>query len=635
MQVATVMLFAAALARVAYTQTVDPDGYSDQGLRQRLDTEVVPAPRGSILDRSGYELALSIPQQTVWADPSQVLDPGETARRVALVLDAVPGRQPLDVAGLAAQLADPTRHFTYVARQIDDATAAQVEALQLPGIALREEARRFLPSGTLAQSVIGATDVDGNGTAGMEQLWNHVLTGTPGEVVTERAPLDRTYPNGRHDEEPPVAGRDVVLTIDRTLQYEIEQLMLRAVMEAGARGGMAVVMDPRSGDVLAIVNVDRNADSVQVQLSLANKAMLDVFEPGSVNKMITMAAAVQEGVTAPETPWQVPAVLVYDDKPFRDHDRDRDRRMTARDILTESSNIGTFMIAEQLAPTRLYDYLAAFGLADRTPIGFPGESAGLLRPADEWYGTDKVTIPYGQGVAVTAMQMLGAYNAIANGGTYIPPRLMAGVVDPDGTRHDAPAPEARAVVSPETAAIIASMLSDVVNADAGTGERAAIPGYTVAGKTGTAKKPQGPDGYFDAQGDAHYMQVFAGFAPAENPRFSAIVVLDESQHAADGDDPIFGGAVAAPVFRELGKIALRHLHVTPVTAVDATAQPVAQAAIADDLAGDLAPNAGAASTDGESSDAPASDVGAGAGSPDVTVALTPSAGAAAPATDTP
>src|SRR5215207_911480 len=159
MQVATVMLFAAALARVAYTQTVDPDGYSDQGLRQRLDTEVVPAPRGSILDRSGYELALSIPQQTVWADPSQVLDPGETARRVALVLDAVPGRQPLDVAGLAAQLADPTRHFTYVARQIDDATAAQVEALQLPGIALREEARRFLPSGTLAQSVIGATDV--------------------------------------------------------------------------------------------------------------------------------------------------------------------------------------------------------------------------------------------------------------------------------------------------------------------------------------------------------------------------------------------------------------------------------------------------------------------------------------------
>ncbi len=589
-------LFVLAMARVVYTQAVDPDGYSAQGLRQRLDAEVVPARRGSILDRTGAPLALSIPQQTIYADPAQVTDPAGTAERLAAVLDAVPGRVPLDTADLATRLGDRASRFTYVARQVDDDTAAQVTALGLPGVQTREEARRFQPSGSLAGSIIGNTDIDGNGTAGIEQLWDSVLRGTAGEVVRERAPRDRTFPNGRYEETPSVPGRDVVLTIDATMQYETESILLRAVDEAGAKGGMAVLMDPATGDVLAMANVDRQDG--QVRLATANKAMVDVFEPGSVNKMITMAGAVQEGVTAPDTRWAVPPVLVYDDHEFHDAHSDGDGVMTARDILTESSNIGTFKIAEQLGPSRLYDYLAAFGLAERTPIEFPGESAGLLRPPDEWQGTDKVTIPYGQGVAVTALQVLGAYNAIANGGVYVPPRLVGAVVDTDGTRHDAPAPTTHEVVSPDTASVITSMLTDVVNADRGTGERAAIPGYTVAGKTGTAKKPQGKNGYLDAHGDPHYMQVFAGFAPADRPRFSAIVVLDEARKASGDADPIFGGAVAAPVFRELGRMALRELQVPPTTTVDTGAQPAAGDAVAQDVAqvvttGEAATGAGA------------------------------------------
>lgn len=570
LQIGIVVLFAGVLVRVAYTQTVDPDGYSAQGLRQRLESDVIPAARGSILDRRGQELALSIPQSTLWADPAEITDPVGTATRVAAVLDAVPGRTPLDVAGLAARLGEPGSRFAYVARQLDDGAAAAVEALDLPGVHRREEARRFAPAGSLAQSIVGATDLDGNGTAGLEQLYDDLLTGTPGEIVRERAPGDRTFPSGQRQETAPVPGQDLVLTLDRTIQYETEQIMLRAVEAAGAQGGMAVLMDPTSGDIYAMANVERAADGT-VELSKANKALVDVFEPGSVNKMITMAAAVQDGVTSPDTGWAVPEVLVVDDHPFRDTHPDPDGQMTAREIMTESSNLGTYLIAERLGPQRLYDYFGAFGLTERTTIGFPGESAGLLAPPDEWYGTNQVTIPYGQGVAVTAVQMLGAYNAIANGGTYVPPRLVSAVVDADGVRHDAPVPEGRAVVSPETAASITSMLGDVVGTEAGTGGRAAIAGYTVAGKTGTAKKPQGPTGYLDAAGRAHYMQVFAGFAPVEQPRFAALVVLDESRPPGvaeiDEEDVAFAGEVAAPVFAELGAMALRQLQVPPTAAI--------------------------------------------------------------------
>jgi cell division protein FtsI (penicillin-binding protein 3) len=564
MQIGVLLLFIAVMVKVAYTQTVDPEGYSAAGVAQRLDREVIPAPRGSILDRQGRELALSIPQQTAWADPRDIIDPLGTAQRLGAVLDARPGAQPTDIAALATKLTAPGSRFAYVARQLDDAVAAQIAALELPGINLLEEPRRFQPSGILAQSIVGATNLDGVGTGGIELLYDDVLTGTAGQLILERAEDGGSLP-GERNETPPVPGTDVVLTIDSTIQYEVEQILLRSVSDAQAIGGMVVVMDPNTGDILAMANVERQDG--QPVLSKANKAMVDVFEPGSVNKMITMSAALQEGVTRPETTWEIPSEVTMDGTRFHDAEIDADGLMTGEEIIVQSSNLGTYYLAKNVGPERLYDYLAAFGLTERTPINFPGESKGLLRPPDQWYGRDKVTIPYGQGVAVTAVQMLGAYNVIANGGSYVPPRLVSAVVDPDGTRRDAPVPTGRPVVSPQTAAEVASMLRGAVNAEEGTGRLAQIPGYPVAGKTGTAKKPQGSTGYLDAEGNARYMQVFAGMVPADNPAFTAIVVLDESQVAASGD-AIFGGAVAAPVFSEIGKTVLRSLHVPPTEPVD-------------------------------------------------------------------
>ena len=588
MQVWVVLLFLAVMVKVAYTQTVDPDGYSAAGVAQRLDRDVIPAPRGSILDRQGRELALSIPQQTAWADPRDIIDPLATAQRIAAVLDARPGAQSTDVAALATKLSATDSRFAYVARQLDDSVAAQVAALELPGIYLLEEPHRFQSSGIVAQSIVGATNLDGVGTAGIEMLYDDVLTGRAGELILERAEDGGSLP-GERTETAPVPGTDVMLTIDTTMQYEVEQILLQAVADADAKGGIVVVMDPQTGDILAMANVELQ-DGVPV-LSKANKAMVDVFEPGSVNKMITMAGALEAGVTRPSTTWEIPPVIYMDNYPFTDAHTDEDGLMTAHEILVESSNIGTYYLAKNLGWAPLYDYFKAFGLTERTPIDFPGESAGLVRPSEEWFGRDKVTIPYGQGVAVTAVQMLGAYNALANGGVYVPPRLVSAVMEPDGTRRDAPIPEGRPIVSPATAAEVTSMLSDVVNADRGTGQLADIAGYSEAGKTGTARIPQGNTGYEDADGNRHYKQVFAGFVPAERPQASIIVVLDESQVAADGTDATFGGKVAAPLFAQVGKMAMRALHVPPTEPVDSTestdaeiaADPVADAPVDGDL----------------------------------------------------
>ncbi len=577
MQVGVVLLFLAVMAKVAYTQTVDPDGYSAAGVAQRLDREVIPAPRGSILDRQGRELALSIPQQTAWADPSDIIDPLGTAQRLAAVLDTRPGAPPTDVAALATKLSALDSRFAYVARQLDDSVAAQVAGLDLPGIYLLGEPHRFQPSGIVAQSIVGATNLDGVGTAGIEMLYDTVLTGQAGELVLERAEDGGSLP-GERRETAPVPGTDVMLTIDSTMQYEVEQILLQAVADAQAKGGIVVVMDPHTGDILAMANVELQ-DGVPV-LSKANKAMVDVFEPGSVNKMITMAGALEAGVARPESVREVPATATMDGTTFRDTHTDADGLMTAHEILVESSNIGTYYLAKDLGWERLYEYFKAFGLTERTPIDFPGESAGLVRPSDEWFGRDKVTIPYGQGVAVTAVQMLGAYNAMANGGVYVPPRLVSAVIEPDGTRRDAPIPAGRPVVSPQTAAEVTAMLSDVVNADRGTGHLADIAGYSEAGKTGTARIPQGVTGYVDADGNRHYKQVFAGFVPADRPQASIIVVLDESQHA-EGGDPIFGGAVAAPVFATLGKMVMRSLHVPPTEPVDSAESTDAEGPAAD------------------------------------------------------
>ncbi len=358
--------------------------------------------------------------------------------------------------------------------------------LHLSGVFLIDEPGRVSPSGELARSIVGRVDIDSKGVSGIEGEYDARLAGVPGRLVRERDAEGRTIPVGRQSVEPAQPGDDVVLTLDRSLQFATEQALLRGVVAAGARGARAIIQDPRTGDVLAMANVDVDPATGQPVVSSANDALTSVFEPGSVNKVITASAAIEEGLVNPDTVLQVPDQLQVSDHLFSDHDPHAVASWSVTDIVTRSSNIGTIMIAQMVGKDRIDEYLRKFGLGEKTALDFPGESAGLMLDLKDWSGTSIGSIPIGQGISVTALQMLEVYNVIANGGMYVAPRLVAGTIDSGGGRHDAPPSEQRRVVSAETVAKVNGMLENVVASKDGTGFRAAVPGYSVAGKTGTA-----------------------------------------------------------------------------------------------------------------------------------------------------
>lgn len=559
--VVATLLVIVVVARVALLQTVDKADYATYGERQRVRSVTIPAERGAIFDRDGQVLAMSVPVVTIWADPRAVEDPAGTA----LALAAALGLSPNETAQLRQRLEQPgaktnaaRSEFEYVRRQVDDATAEKVKALKLKGIYQYEESKRFYPSDQVAQSVLGATDPDGVGIAGLELQYDDVLTGTPGELVRERDQQGRTIPTGRRQVVPAEPGDDLRLTIERNLQYEVERFLLEQVADTKARGGMVIVMDTHTGDLVALANVRVDDETGRPELSRANLAAVDTYEPGSVNKVITASAALQEGTATRATVFDVPYRYQYADHVFIDAEPHKDAIWSLQDIVVHSSNIGTIKLAETLGSARLESYLRAFGLGDRTPLGFPGEAKGLLPPHNKWRGTENATIAYGQGVGVTALQMVAAVNTIANAGTYVAPRLVASTIDEKGKEHAAPAAETRSVLSPRTAAEMNKVLEQVVCT--GTATRAAVPGYTVAGKTGTAYKAQKNGTYVDADGKKHYYASFVGYAPAEAPRFTVLVSIDEpeGQH--------YGGLVAAPLFVEVAQAALRQFQVSPPVA---------------------------------------------------------------------
>jgi cell division protein FtsI (penicillin-binding protein 3) len=385
--------------------------------------------------------------------------------------------------------------------------------------------------------------------------------------VYERDPNGRTIPAGEHQLEPAKPGDDIVLTIDRALQYQTEQALAKQVTAMGAHGGIAIVSDPQTGEILAIANMVQPTDGGPPVESSNNQALTTVFEPGSAAKVVTMAGALEEGLTTPDSVLVVPDHLQVSDHLFHDHDPHPVEQMTPTDIMSTSSNIGTIMLGEQLGPARLDEYLRKFGFGTKTDLSFPNESAGLMLPLDRWSGTSIGSIPIGQGVAVTAMQMLFAYNTIANGGVYVAPKLVASTVDADGQRHETAASEHHRVVSAQTAHWVRDMMTEVVRT--GTGKEAAIDGYTVAGKTGTARKPLATGGYEDGAGNYHYVSTFAGFVPAEDPRLSVIVVLDEPTAS------IYASATSAPVFAEIAKYGLRQLRIPPPAVAAGLSVPAA------------------------------------------------------------
>jgi cell division protein FtsI (penicillin-binding protein 3) len=541
------VLFGVVLARLVQVQIVSADRYASFGESQRVRSATLAADRGAIFDRNGNDLALSIPQRTVWADPRLITDPTTTAAVLAPVLGA-------EAATLESKLAGD-RAFVYLARRVSDEVAAKVAALELPGIAFLEEPRRFTPGGDLARSVLGTVGVDNEGLAGLELQYDELLAGTPGQLVLERDPEGRTIPGGRHQLESPRRGDDLVLSLDRSMQYAAERALSEQITRMAADGGTAIVMRPKTGEILALANLHVDKTTGSVRSSGNNAAVMSVFEPGSVNKLITMSAALEEDVVAPDTVLEVPGELWVSDHKFTDAKPHPPASYTATEILSRSSNIGTILIGQQLGKDRIDRYLREFGFGTPTGLDFPNESAGLLLDPAKWSGTSIGSIPIGQGVAVTPMQMLMAFNVIANDGELVPPQLVLATVDAEGERHPASRPKARRVVAETTSAEMRAMLAEVVRE--GTGTEAAVDGYTVAGKTGTARKPQPGGGYRDGAGNYHYVATFAGFVPAEDPELSIIVVIDEPSNS------IFGGSVAAPVFADLARYGLRLFHVPP------------------------------------------------------------------------
>jgi cell division protein FtsI (penicillin-binding protein 3) len=542
-----VLAFGAVGYRLVHLQVLTDERYEAYGAEQRIRSVVLPADRGSIFDRNGHDLAVSIPQRTIWADPRLVEDHIGAAAALAPLVDE-------DATTLEARLGGDS-HFAYVARRVPDAVARQVEALDLPGVFFLDEPKRFAPSGDLGRSMLGQVGVDNEGLSGLELQYDDILTGTPGELVVEKDRDGRTIPTGEHQLVPALRGEDLVLTIDRSLQHETERALAEQIVAKGAKGGIAIVSRPATGEILSMANFTTDPDTGAPVATGNNMALTTVFEPGSVNKVISVAAALEERLVSPETVLEVPDSMWVADHEFSDHDPHPTEGWSVTRILTESSNIGTIKLAQMLGTDRVDSYLRRFGFGAPTGLGFPNEAAGIMLDPGDWSGTSMGSIPIGQGIAVTALQMLAAYNVLANDGTYVPPRLVLDTVDAAGKRHPAPTAEPRPVVSPRTAEQMRDMLVNVVAE--GTGSRGGVTGYTVAGKTGTARKPQPTGGYEDANGNYAYVATFTGFVPAERPELSIIVAIDEP--AFD----IYGGSVAAPVFADLAQYGLRLFKVPP------------------------------------------------------------------------
>ena len=535
---AFLLLLAAALARATWIQVVKGPEYAAMALRQHRETVVVPASRGTIVDRNGEPLAIGRLATTVYANPRQIDD----ARDLTL---AAAKQFRLDPAELYPTLVDRSRGFVYVARKADPRKAKNLQAMDFAGLGFYPEELRFYPQGPVAAQVIGYAGLDNKGLEGLERSLEGTLAGKPGSQTIVKDPFGRAL--DVVETKPETPGRSVRLTIDREIQANAEEVLQETVRRWGARAATAVVMDPRTGEILAMATAPRfNANRFPTTRAdrRRNRAVTDTYEPGSTFKLVTVAAGLEEGIISPRTSFSLPPTLKVADRVIREAHSRGTERMTVKQIVEYSSNIGTITIAQRLGQGRLASWVDRFGFGKKTGVDFPGESAGFALPVDQWSGSTIGTVPIGHGIAVTPVQMARAYAVIANGGTLVRPHLIDRI---DGkavtTRRRA------RVVSRQVSDQMLSMLRGVVLE--GTGTEAAIPGYTVAGKTGTAAKID-PDGRYST---SRYVASFVGLVPATKPKLVIMVMVDEPH----GD--IYGGVVAAPAFREIARFNLQHLEI--------------------------------------------------------------------------
>lgn len=548
------VVLAAITVRVAMLKTSDAESFRSAGTQQWTRTTDILPQRGTIFDRHGNELAMSVPASAISINPKLI----ENGPATVQLLDDLLDLSDETVAKLLDEIERADRGFVYVARQVDALIGQQIASLGRPGVNVDPEARRELPGGQTAQTVLGRTNIDGVGVSGLELQYDDVLSGTGGQLTREIAPGGRTVPGSETVAEAPVPGDDLVLTIDRSIQFSSEQVLLEQVEAVNARGGFIVVMDTDTGEIYANASVRRDTETGEPLVTNGNFVAVDSYEPGSVAKVITVAGALNEGVVTPETSFEVPWRKQYYDDLLSDSHEHPTEWMSVEQILVESSNIGTIEIQEEMGRFVHHDYMTAFGLGEKTALDFPGESAGIFKPADELWGSERVTVAYGQGLSSTPLQMVAAVNVIANGGVYVDPKLVAATVGADGSMTEMPASGTRRVVSEEAAVQTAQMMQAVVCR--GTASRAAVDGLPVAGKTGTAFKAADNGTYYDDNGQRVYYSSFAGFFPADDPQVTVLVAIDQPP-AGSGDR--FGGTAAAPVFAELTPSLIHELEIQP------------------------------------------------------------------------
>ena len=534
------IVFGATLLRAIWLQGVRAQSLGRMAASQHRTTVELAANRGTIYDRTGVQLAVGEQAITVYADPLQIRDATKVAPVVARVLRLAPKQ-------VYEKLADRAHGFVYVKRKADAARAQRLQRLHIPGLGFYPEERRIYPQHAIAAQVLGYAGVDNHGLSGLELALDKPLAGRPGRETLVRDPLGHVLDSIVST--PTRNGSDVSLTIDHNIQATADEVLRETVQKWHAKDGTAIVLDPHTGAVLAMAvapSYDANSfPSVPRDLQ-RNRAVTDTYEPGSTFKLVTVAGALSTGLVTPQEKFTLPYEIQVADRRIHDAEPRGTETMSVAQILSKSSNVGAITLARLLDKDRLMSWISRFGFGRPTGIDFPGESQGIVLPADKWSGSTIGNVPIGQGIAVTPMQMASAYAAIANGGMWTRPHLVERVGD------GLPRPVARhRIVTRWIARELTSMLQNVVLD--GTGTLAQVPGYHVAGKTGTAAKPDSHGGYSSSK----YVASFVGFAPATRPRIVVLVTVDEPQGA------IWGGVVAAPAFKAIAQQTLQYLSAPP------------------------------------------------------------------------
>ena len=544
----TAIAFSLFAVRLVDLQVVKGPDLAAAALEQRIKTKSIPAIRGNILDTKGEPLATTVEARDVTADQTLISDPAAVGTALAPILG-------VDAAVLANRLTG-TRRYMYIAKGLSPATWREIEALRLPGIFSEQTQRRLYPGGDLAANVIGFVGADGKGLGGIEYAMQGLLAGKSGTQTYERGAGNRIITTSDITSNHAVQGSNVQLTIDRDIQLVAQRQIARQVVATSSDSGTVIVMDPRSGYILAMATAptfDSNSAASFDDAVRGNRALSEIYEPGSTSKVMTLAAVVDQGAANAGSAFTIPSGLKRGGKVFHDHDPHGTLHLTLAGIMAKSSNMGTILAAERIGKTKLYDYIKAFGIAEPTGLKFPGESRGRIPDLQDWSPTTFPTVAFGQGLSVNSVQAASVFSTIANDGVRVQPTLMKSIIAPDGTVTPAPAPKTVKVVKASTAKTVRAMLESVVG-KGGTAPQAAIPGYRVGGKTGTALYVDPVCGCYNGG----VVASFIGMAPADNPQLVVAVSLVNPKRNGR-----YGGELGAPVFKRVMTYALQARSIPP------------------------------------------------------------------------